>query len=87
MADDLDKTALLHLAMAMMKVKPISFEELNHFNLSAYLPVMISCYDDNFAMLSQFTQEPRGFAGRGPIMDQIAQDDQTARPVFLHEPG
>ena len=85
MTDDLGEIARFGRAMAVVKMKAIRLQKLNHFDLTMYLPVMISCYRHHVTPNRHVPEELGRFPRRGLIVNQIAEDDETPRCVLLHE--
>jgi hypothetical protein len=83
--NDLDLLRPASRAMAMMKIKALGFPRLNHFDLSAKLPIVISGYHNRLAVRSQVLQELRGFPGSRLIMNKVAENNQAPRFVFLDQ--
>jgi hypothetical protein len=87
MPDDLDPVRWFRRAMAVMEMKSSGRPGLDHFHLAAQLPIVISRDDDWLTNVSEALQQLRRLRGRCAVVDQIAQDDEPERPIFLHELG
>lgn len=82
MPDDLDSIGRLGVAMAMMKIEALCLPRFEQFKLTAQLPIVISRYDDRFAEILHPFEQLASFNRRSLVVDQIAENDQPARPVF-----
>ena len=85
MSNDLDSLRLIHGTMAMMKMEAFDFPRLHHFNVTAQLPIVIARDNDRLAVRRQILQEARRFRGCCLIVDEIAQDNQMARLIFIDQ--
>lgn len=89
MPDDLDAAPPLGRAMAMMKMEALGFPRLHHLNLAAQLPIVVSRDDNRLAMRREVLQKFGGFRGRRLIVDEVAEDNELTRLIFidqLHQP-
>ena len=75
MADDLDPRSPIDGAMAMMKMEVFGFPRLNHFNLTAQLPIMIPRDDNRLAVGRQILEKFGGFRRGSLIVDEVAEDN------------
>jgi hypothetical protein len=82
MANDLNPVARFDRAMPVMKMEPIGFERVDHFNMAAQLPVVVPRYDRNVATGRKITQQLGGFAPRGLVVNQIPKNDEPLWFVF-----
>lgn len=85
MSNDLDAMRALHCAMTMMKLETLGFPRLHHSNFAAHLPVVISGHNNRLAASSEVAQKSGGFGRRRFIVDEVAEDNQLARPIFIYQ--
>lgn len=85
MADDLDAVPPLSRAMAMMKIEVVGFPGLRHLNLPAQLPIVIPRDNNRLAVPRQILQKLGGLWRGGLVVDQVAKDDELARPIFIYQ--
>ncbi len=71
--------------MTVMKMKAPGFPRLEQLDLAAQLPIVISRDHNRFAEILDSLQQLASFAGRGLIVHQIAEDNQTARPILIDQ--
>jgi hypothetical protein len=85
MADDLNKIGRPGRAMAVVKMEAFRSPRLDHFNLGAHLPIVISRDDHDLTMKGEVLQKPGSFQRRSPVVNQIAEDDEAPRRIFTHQ--
>lgn len=81
-ADDLDSILHLGQAMAMVEVKALGLPRFEQLELAAQLSIVVPGYDDRLAKSRDPFEELVRCHGRRPVVHQIAENDQTARPIF-----
>jgi hypothetical protein len=87
MPDDLNATSRVDRAMPVMKMVPIGLERFAHFDVAAQLPIVISSDHDHFATLTKFAQKLSGFACRGLVVNEVAENDELLRFVSVNQFG
>ena len=85
--DDLDAAGRIRRAMPVMKMKPIRFQRVNHFDVAAQLPIVISRHDCDCTTFGKSAQQLDGFARRCFVVNQITEDDNAAWFVLVDEFG
>lgn len=85
MSDDLDAGAPLRRAMAMMEIELVGLPGLRHLHLPAQLPVVITRDNDRLAVRRQILQKLGCLPRCCLVMDQVAKDDEPARPIFIYQ--
>lgn len=85
MADDLNATGRIRCAMPVMKIKLIRFNRVEHFDFSAQVPIVISGNYDDLASFRETAKQLGRFAPCRLIVNQIAQNDETARLILTNE--
>lgn len=85
MADDLNAVPDLGRAMTVVKMKVISLERLHHLDVATQLPIVISGNDHHLAARHKSPQKLRRFARRRFVVDQITEEDELPRGVFVHQ--
>jgi hypothetical protein len=71
--------------MAVMKKKVRRLERIGHLDVPAQLSVVVPSDDDDFATRPEAAQQLSRFPARGFIVNQIAEDDQLPRRVFIYQ--
>ena len=71
--------------MAVMKIKAFGFPRINHFNLTAQLPIVIPRNDNRLAARRQIPQKFGRFHRRCFIVNKVAKDNQPARLIFIDQ--
>jgi hypothetical protein len=81
-ADDLNAAFVLRQAMPVMKVEPLGLEGVDHLDVAAQLPVVITCDNHDLATCREIAQQLGRFASRRFIMNQVAKNNEAFRFVF-----
>ena len=82
---DLDPVRDIRGAMTVMKKKLLRLQRIDHLDVAAQLPVVVPGNDHHFTSPRETAQQLSRFPGRHFIVNQIAEDDQTPGPVFIHQ--
>lgn len=85
MSDNLDPVPALGCAMAMMKIEMFGFPKLHHFDFATQLSIVIPRDDDRLTVRGKILQKFSGFRRRSLIVDEVAEDNQAARPIFIDQ--
>ena len=85
MSDDLEPVPALGRTMAMMKIEMLGFPGLHHFNFATQLSIVIPRDDDRLAVRGEILQKFGGFRRGGLIVNEVAEDNQSARPIFIDQ--
>ncbi|MEY2556867.1 MAG: hypothetical protein QOE34_292 [Verrucomicrobiota bacterium] len=84
MSDNLDSLGGRNRTMTVMKMKALRFPGIEEFKRAAQLPIVISRDHDRLTKLPELFEEVASFRPRGSIVNEVAENDQMARPIFVH---
>ena len=87
MTDNLNAMSGLDRAMAVMKMEPIGLDRIDHFDLPAQLPIVVTGDYNDFAALTELSQKLPGFARRGFVMHEITENNKAFGRVSIDQLG
>ena len=82
MPDYLDTICGLGEAMPMMKIETLGLPRFEQLKFTAQLSVVVSRHDDRLAKIPNPFEQLTRFNRGGLVVHQIAENNQTARPIF-----
>lgn len=85
MADNLNSTSAVDGAMPVMKMEPLRFKRVNHFEVTAQLTIVIARHDNHLATIGEVAQKRSSLARRGFVVNEIAENDEPLRFVFVNQ--
>ena len=72
-------------AMAVVKTELLRVQRVDHFDMTAQLPIVITGNDYHATTLRKPAQQFRRFARRRFVVNEIAEDDKLAGRVIVHQ--
>lgn len=84
-ADDLRAPSNLCRAMTVMKMEAFAFPRLQQCHAASELAVMVACDRNHFATTPNSRKQLVQGVSRRPIVHEVADDDQSLRPIFIQQ--